>query len=684
MTQLLQPANTHARIERRDVTVSADPHEAVQFTDDAELRVAVQFIEASDAWIGTAWASLWREADILYQALRSNGAWEGTQQARANISRFTVAKLVNAIVPQLVKGLFYEQPPFKLRGYPGTDEAVIRAKEAVFAALLNEDFGDYSFRAEVEEGLQASAIFGPVIMVWGWEERVRTRKRYVRKGKGLEQQTPVGVLKVATKESLEWELKPEEERLSRPFLRYVDHRSILFDPRWNRPDIRKCPRFGIRKYLTFDELDELREEPGYEIPPREDLLDLFFPPAEQTITPGTAEASTAGASRGVGGAMHAMPRYESTGEDPLERSLEYVELWDRGKCRGILQRKLCIKKTDDEFGCNPGLSSNWWNVPDSGIGIGLGRIVGQDQRVDTGLINACLDILSHAVNPDYIRGEGVNVLTQNIRQRLGGVIAEAKDPKNAFVLKEQPRVPPEALAVLQLSKAESESASGANEQLVQGATPAAGRSSLGRTATGAAGLIAGAASRLEGPLERFINQVFIPYLYKMDELINERMPSDQLNKIVGKALGAEFQFDEEKFRNAELEFEVLAGAHLAAKKAMAGVLPLLVELFANPAVAQQLAEVNGEYADFGLLVRSIMEAAEWRYNDPFVKPLTEEMKQRLAQKNAASAKFQQQLAMAQQQHQFKGEENDQKAQNRLAEKVTVLAAEHGLEPDNAT
>ncbi len=679
MAQLKElPANVSAPVARADVSLPADDSAPPVYDKQAELDIVVQDVLRCDAWTGTAWAQVWREADILYQALRYTAAFEGSQVQAPNISRFTVARLVNSVVPQIMKALFYQDPPFLLNGYAGTKTETLKAKTAVLAYVLREpDSEGRTFHSETQKGWESCAIFGTQVYIRGWTEDVRVVKKYKRKGKPVTQETPLGQLKVQTAESVEWEVEggPDgvEKRWSRPFLRQIDHRYVLMDPGWNEPDARASKYRMVRKYLTFDELDELRNEPGYDIPPREELLDLFFPPVERPMQPGTAETSTSGLTTGWGGTMHAMPRYEETSADPLRRTLEVVEREDRGKLIVVLQRKLVIKSVANEWGGQSSmLSSNWWNVPDSGWGLGAGRIVGQDQRVDTGVTNALLKILSFSVNPDYIRGEGVDVLTQNVRQRIGGVIASAKDPKNAFVLKEQPKVPAEAIWALQASKGESESAMGADQEMVQGTTPSQGRSSLGRTATGASGKFRAAATRLEGPLEQYIEKVMVPYLQFADEAINDRMPSDQLHDIVRRELGPDFRFDEEEYRNTEQKsYEALAGAHLAAQSAMAQILPLLIELVSNPAVLTQRSEVNGEYMDFDRIVRAIMDMAGWRY-EPFIKKLTAEMKDRMAQQAGSPAlKVQGQMQLNAQKGQIAANQNDQKAQNRIAEKLLV-------------
>src|ERR1035438_2560000 len=65
---------------------------------------------------------LWRDADLLFQSPRPMSVHENTYILEPNVVRYTVAKVVNAIVPQLYKGLFYTDPPMVLRPRPGTSQ----------------------------------------------------------------------------------------------------------------------------------------------------------------------------------------------------------------------------------------------------------------------------------------------------------------------------------------------------------------------------------------------------------------------------------------------------------------------------------------------------------------------------------------------------------------------------------
>jgi hypothetical protein len=78
----------------------------------------------------------WRESDILYQSPRSIAQFENSATTRSNVSRFTVAKHVNALVPTMMSGMFYDSPPFILRPRPGTTQTTVRAKAALFRRCL--------------------------------------------------------------------------------------------------------------------------------------------------------------------------------------------------------------------------------------------------------------------------------------------------------------------------------------------------------------------------------------------------------------------------------------------------------------------------------------------------------------------------------------------------------------------
>ena len=101
---------------------------------DLELSLVVQSAQMAKNFIGNRqWTLLYRDADLLFQSPRPMEIYENTYVLAPNVQRFTVAKVCNAVVPQLYKGLFYADPPMLLRPRPGTSQKVIDAKTALFS-----------------------------------------------------------------------------------------------------------------------------------------------------------------------------------------------------------------------------------------------------------------------------------------------------------------------------------------------------------------------------------------------------------------------------------------------------------------------------------------------------------------------------------------------------------------------
>ena len=194
------------------------------------------------------------------------------------------------------------------------------------------------------------------------------------------------------------------------------------------------------------------------------------------------------------------------------------------------------------------------------------------------------------------------------------------------------------------------------------------RSSMGRTATGASQLGAASATRLDGPLDNFIEQVFQPFLYILDDLVFEYISDAELKFICGEELGKAYQLNLARYHEAKMEFEVLAGASLSAKRIMAQSLTLITQIFENPQIQQNLAEINGEYIDFKPILSMWMEASEWKNRNDIIKKLTPEMKQAQQAKSAqaqANSKLAAQQQLNTQKAQLKSQQADQDNQARV-------------------
>jgi hypothetical protein len=199
---------------------------------------------------------------------------------------------------------------------------------------------------------------------------------------------------------------------------------------------------------------------------------------------------------------------------------------------------------------------------------------------------------------------------------------------------------------------------------------------MGRTATGATNLAGASATRLDGPLDNFIEQVFKPWLYILDMLVFEYFSDAEIYRILGQEKGKDFEVDLAAFHDGIVEYEVLAGASLAAKRTMSQSMTLITQIFENPTIQQNLAEINEEYIDFRQILKMWMESSEWKDFNDIVKPMTQDMKDRQKQKGQAAqqqSKLATQQAISSQNASQKGQLQAAAIQGRIQERLVVGA-----------
>lgn len=652
-------------------------------TLDKDLALVVQSAAMSKEYIANRqWTLLWRDADLLYQSPRPMTVYENTYVLEPNVQRFTVAKVCNAVVPQLYKGLFYDDPPMLLRPRPGTSQETIDAKTAIFSFILDR----CDFKTQTKWGLEQMAHLGTGIFKWGYDWQDVISFKRTASTIDIDSGDPNGANETT---KLPTDLPPDITESTKviplPFFEWRPLDKVLVDSQLAVSDIRKAMWAIDVRYMDWYQFTDLKKAitaaladgeegdaiMGYKFPSDADINKIWAnPPKAQTL-----ETEQATYIEGV--VHHAEKNNVPNSPDPRRTKLEVLEYWDKNRKIMVLNQEKVIFTGKNEFKQIPFLSANWWNRPRAFYGMGLGLIVGQNQRVDQGTINAILKILSYGVNPIYLRNRDDNAPTQTIRTGLGKILS-VTDVEKSYKLLESPKMPPDIWQALKESETATESSSGADAQLVQGSS-AGPRSSMGRTA-GGANLLAGAsATRLDGPLDNFIEQVFKPFLGVIDMLMFNVMSDAAILHILGKEQGPQFltKFNLQEFHNADIEYEVLAGSSLAAKRTMAQSMVMLTQILDNPQIQQSLADINEEYIDYKPIVTMWLEASEWKNKNDIIKPMTAQMKQkRDANSKAAQTQMQiqAQQAKSQQQFQQKQQLEDQASDNRIKRDITREAA----------
>lgn len=657
----------------------------------AELALVVNSASQAEAFISNKqWGLLWRDADLLFQSPRPMSVFENTYILEPNVQRFTVAKVVNAVVPQLYKGLFYEDPPMVLRPRPGTSQDIIDAKTALFATLLDQ----CNFKTETKWGLEQMAHQGTAIWKWG----ITYKKVITPKRKATMDKISTGPVGHTDDLLMPQDAPPnityDERYVPRPFFEQRELSRVLVDPHCEHGDIQRADFAIDVRYLDYYQLMDIKkgldsldanhpDKEGWNLPSEAVIRSWWMPPTDAG-SPQQVVTDQAAYIRGV--VHHAEDPNLNTSPDLLRRKFEVLEYWDKQRKILVIQRSKVLCAAPNRFNKLPFFSANWWNRPKAFYGMGLGLIVGQNQRVDQGTINSILKILSFGVNPIYLRRRDSNSPTQMIRTGLGKVLSVDGDTKDAYSLLETPKVPSDIWAALQESEKATESTSGADQTLVQGSS-AGPRAGMGRTAAGANNMASASATRLDGPLDNFIEQVFKPFLYVLDELVFKYFSDAEVFKILGEEMGKEITISFQDFWNAKIEFETLAGASLAAKRTMAQSMTLIEQVFTNPAIMENLADIQEEYIDIKQILKMWLQSTEWKDFNDLVKPMTAAMKdKRKAQSQAAQAqsKAATQMQLNQQKGAIQAQLDQQNADRRFQKDIVLSALKENGEPQADT
>jgi hypothetical protein len=621
--------------------------------DPASLALVVQDTERAERSENAKnWIMAWTQSRYLYESPYSPRYWPGTQIEAASVPFFTLATAVNGIVPQVMAGLFYETPPFMVQERPGTTSQAARAVAALQAYQLD----DINFREELQLGVHNCLIFGTSMFQWGWEKFTRERKIVKRTNPVAVIQSTVPGAPDSRISDGQLEEQIIEEVVDRPTFEHIENlREVLVDPGLQVPDIRKAKYVIRRRYMTWEDLDKLRDRPGYNIPSQEKLLELFLPPQE----PVEANVSEDG-SRNPMWEARGDPKWEETTADPFQKPLEVLERWDNNNYIVVLQKKVVIFNDKNEYGKIPFFSIGWWRIPGSFWSLGLGRTIGSEQRLQTGITHLVIDNASLALNAPLVRVRGKNIPTQSIRIGPGKIIEVDAQGDLQPLMRSAPV--PEAGELLAMSQGRADTVGG-NPITSLGQAGSAGHSNMARSSAGASALTQGANNPIADFVDKLADQVIVPFLYEVQEMNRAMLPESQLDFILSDELKHVYLGEDGKpgdlvdLLNARVKFNILAGSKMQTRRNMAQALPMITQFLANPALMSQLS-VEAKKVDVNEVIRMWFEASDWRNLNDVIIPMTKEDQQRaqaqsqggvIQQKTQAQSQIEQQKFVQQQQ-----------------------------------
>lgn len=618
-----------------------------KLSDEAALTIVKTDADSAITYIqGKGFPTSWDEADDLYRGYVKPRTWPGTEVARANLSMHLILEVVEKLMPELHLSFFSDEQPFILEPKGKTTPEAARARGKVLAWALRQS----NFKEQIRQNLKQCLLYGYTVGKFGWEERTEIIKTYSRK-------PPATIvagnsqIHVETEESDEVVIKKTPVTINRPTFSNLELRTVLIDPKLREQDPRKGRFIIYQKFVTADDLVDLAKDDCYSnVPTKQQLRVILAANSEPTVD------SLQGVKNLAWRDLQAEPQVSGpTPGDPLKQPLEILEYWTDDRVITVLQRCIVIRNEEHEFSVKPFTGVAFIDVPGSAYGFGIAKLLSGEQRFETGVLNTWIDQLALLLNPTFQTTKGLSSGAQNIKFSPGKVITETSELKPLVT----PSVTQEALGAIESSETRANRRIGSN-----------GGSDMPtqalRTAQGVNAYQSDVTNRLQYFIDIFSDLVFIPTLNAFIEMCNDHLTPSQIKTILSDADGKAYAGDIMEVYNATTSVDVLTTTKLAARKATAQLIPMLIQLVSAAPVQDSLSQQGNKF-NYAELIQEALDLAGWDA-DALIVPMTAEDQQRAQQMNPALQKAQADQAVEQ--------SKQQGALQQIEEKTTGKA---GLE-----
>lgn len=671
MAVLYQPYDIGRELDPSDLPVVYGQ----QPDDDAALRLVVKDLNLAEYYVLAKGMTVsWDRSDRLFLFRMPQAFWEGSSVPRAALGIPLIFEHVESLMPQIMSSLFSDNPPFDVIAKGNTSPETARAVRALMAAQLKA----IGFEEQVRLGIKESLVYGTGVWKYGWCAKNAQRIKYRYADVPTARSVGNATVLLPSKNSRKIRELLEEYTYHEPWFERIHIRFLVCDPQLRQPDIRKARYVCDRRYVDLEDLDKLRDQPDYRIPPRDFLESLFRPPREapeRSLLEGRSTSSvlnTGISSLDINMEFKAMPRWQDPSRDPNKQPLEFVEYTTGTKCISVLNRKLVVKNAPNPFGKINYLSINFADVLDSWYGLGISTLLAGEQRLQQGVINSRLDDLALRLSGTFLRTRGSNTPTQQLRLRPGGIV-DTDDAKGVQMIQYPPAIV-DAFTEIEASDSRAQRRTGANQLVTQGTAPSQGQ--LGRTSAGVSTAVGALGARIGYWMDQITGLMFMPFLEALHEMNQQWLPADEVDTFFREELEEQLELDPLQLKNANLRFEVLAGSKLRQRMALLQIAPTLVQVLQLAPVLDAIGDQQKK-VDWVELMQSLLDATDWPGAQKFIVDMTDEDKQRQQQKSE-QAMQQNQIVLK---HQAAMQEIEKKAGGQAGVHIVRGLVDH-LDPVN--
>jgi hypothetical protein len=624
---LYQPYDLGEELDPRQVPIEYGQEPE----DDVAVRLVVKDLNLAEYYLLAKGMTVsWDRADRLYLFRMPQSFWEGSSVPRASLGIPLIFEHIESLMPQIMSSLFSDDPPFDVTAKAKTTPEAARAVRRLIAAQL-EAMG---FEEQVRLGIKECLNYGTGLWKYGWCEKEGRALNYKYADVPEAQAMGVGTVLLPTKGSRKVVEEIEKYTYHEPWLEKIHIRFAVVAPDLREPDVRKAKYVIHRTYPTLEDLECLRNQPGYKLPSPEFLASLFRPPREspeRSLLEGRSTSSvlnTGISSLDINMEFRAMPRWQDPSRNPNEQPLEVLEYTTPTKVISVLNRKLCIKNDPNPLNKINYFSISFADVLDSWYGLGISTLLAGEQRLQQGVINSRLDDLALRLSGTFLRTRGANTPTQQLRLRPGGII-DTDDQKGIQMIQYPPAIA-DAFTEIDASDSRAQRRSGANQLVTQGTAPSQGQ--LGRTSAGVSTAVGALGARMAYWMDQIVNLMFVPFLEAVQEMNSRWLPEEEIKDFFEEEMKEELHLDPLEIKNANLRFDILAGAKLRSRMAMLQLAPQLVQLLT---LAPVLDAINDQQkkVDWVEIIQSLIDASDWPGAQKFITDMSQEDKQRQMQKS---------------------------------------------------
>jgi hypothetical protein len=640
--------------------------------------------EESESFIATrGLIGRWNMAEIMLRAWVEPIKWKGSEQFRSHLGIPLVAEQFYSIHSVINQTLLGGYQTFKIDATSGTPLECAEAQQAILTAQLKTcGYKGVSIKSEMREITYDGLFYGFGIAHYGWQKIQQNVIKKVQKSHP--QTTSINGISVTIPAAAEDDIEEKViaiRELNMPKLEHVPIRRARYAPDLRRGDPRVAEWFGRIIYVTGYDLDALRNTEGWNIPTREQLVQLTTPQMQSQSA--TNPLETLGSNTGnpvfqqTTTPQKAYPENytERNTHDPLMRKFEAFDYWTGSRHAIILQKEYTLLNEEHKFGRPPFLGFCFRNAPDSAHGYGIAYWLTDFQRVCQGVINAFLDDMNLNLMGTYTSPAGANNSAQ----------AQWIFPGKVFKSDPQGKIEPltrnsveakEPLAVIAQMKSWAASITGAGPGTLGSNPGAAGDM---RTPAGVEAISGGESVKLQDLVDVISEQIFTPFLEFCIEQ-NQKLKPSQIRAMLSEALGTAFKATPLDILNGTYRVDISAGTKLAAREALNKFMGVLQTFLSAPGTVEMLA-VQGMKLDGNAMFSALYDSYGVPYKEKIIVPMDDEDKARQAAKDNA-AQQQNKLAQIQAQGEVKKDIDNNQAENRMLLKTGEhTLKQHGTATD---